>query len=129
MQLTYCNGITKKHTFGKIGTKKCFCFMRHACSGMGGMVYGMRLVQVLWNVIIWLSLLVYRSLATVPDLIDICIRHIVSNFEGELVFCFVSTCQSFVPCCCQIGNPLLDELKPKHKAKVLEMLATSIPLR
>jgi hypothetical protein len=48
------------------------------------------------------------SLATVPDLVDICIKHIVSNFEG---------------------NPLLDELKPRHKSKVLKMLATNISLK
>ena len=48
------------------------------------------------------------SLATVPRLIDICIQHIVSNFAE---------------------NPLLDELRPKHKAKVLEMLSTDLPLK
>lgn len=48
------------------------------------------------------------SLATVPRLIDICVKHIVGNFAD---------------------NPLLDELKPKHKDKVLEALATDLPLR
>ncbi|XP_062518832.1 dynein regulatory complex subunit 5-like [Corticium candelabrum] len=48
------------------------------------------------------------SLATVPDLLDICIMHIVGNFQD---------------------NPLLDELKPKHKKKVLEMLSTKLPLK
>ena len=48
------------------------------------------------------------SLATVPRLIDICVKHIVGNFAD---------------------NPLLDELKPKHKEKVLESLATDLPLK
>ncbi|KAL5257068.1 hypothetical protein ACHWQZ_G012106 [Mnemiopsis leidyi] len=48
------------------------------------------------------------SLATVPRLIDICVKHIVNNFAE---------------------NPLLDELKPKHKDKVLEALATDLPLK
>ena len=29
---------------------------------------------------------IFRSLATVPRLIDICIKHIVVNFAGELIF-------------------------------------------
>eukprot|EP00058_Branchiostoma_floridae_P011740 XP_002597228.1 hypothetical protein BRAFLDRAFT_118129 [Branchiostoma floridae] len=48
------------------------------------------------------------SLATVPLLTDLCIVHIVNNFEH---------------------NPLLDELKPKHRAKVLEKISTNIPLK
>lgn len=48
------------------------------------------------------------SLATVPRLIDICVKHIVDNFAD---------------------NPLLEELKPKHAEKVLEALATDLPLK
>jgi hypothetical protein len=75
----------------------------------------------------------HRSLATVPDLVDICIKHIVSNFEGK---CALNVQEYFL--CTRIinystvyllGNPLLDELKPRHKSKVLKMLATNISLK
>eukprot|EP00118_Oscarella_pearsei_P007214 m.34550 g.34550 ORF g.34550 m.34550 type:complete len:449 (+) comp31996_c0_seq2:56-1402(+) len=48
------------------------------------------------------------SLATVPDLVELCISHIVRNFAS---------------------NPILSELKWRHKSKVLELLSTEIPLK
>ncbi|KAJ1147812.1 hypothetical protein NDU88_000667 [Pleurodeles waltl] len=48
------------------------------------------------------------SLAIVPLLTELCLRHIVNNFENK---------------------PILDELLPKHKVKVLEKLPTTVPLK
>ncbi|XP_001635891.2 dynein regulatory complex subunit 5 [Nematostella vectensis] len=48
------------------------------------------------------------SLATVPLLTELCIKHIVFNFED---------------------NPILDNLLPKHKSKVLEALSTQIAMK
>ncbi|XP_058945946.1 dynein regulatory complex subunit 5-like [Pocillopora verrucosa] len=48
------------------------------------------------------------SLATVPLLTELCVKHIVQNFED---------------------NPVLDELLPKHKFKVLEALSTEIAMK
>ncbi|XP_075454946.1 dynein regulatory complex subunit 5 isoform X2 [Ascaphus truei] len=48
------------------------------------------------------------SLATIPLLSDLCLRHIVSNFQH---------------------NPIVDGLLPKHKAKVLDRISTSLPLK
>ncbi|XP_038617072.1 dynein regulatory complex subunit 5 [Tachyglossus aculeatus] len=47
------------------------------------------------------------SLAIVPPLADLCIQHIVGNFER---------------------NPILEPLLPEHKRKVLELLPPSLPL-
>ncbi|XP_073421020.1 dynein regulatory complex subunit 5 [Dendrobates tinctorius] len=47
------------------------------------------------------------SLAITPALSDLCLQHIVRNFHN---------------------NPLLEKLLPKHRAKVLEQLSTSLPL-
>ncbi|XP_036405655.1 dynein regulatory complex subunit 5 [Megalops cyprinoides] len=47
------------------------------------------------------------SLATVPMLTTICLRHIVNNFEE---------------------NPIVDQLLPRHKAHVLGRLSPSLPL-
>ncbi|XP_077138053.1 dynein regulatory complex subunit 5 isoform X1 [Ranitomeya variabilis] len=47
------------------------------------------------------------SLATIPALSDLCLQHIVHNFQH---------------------NPLLEKLLPKHRSKVLEQLSTSLPL-
>ncbi|XP_030628529.1 dynein regulatory complex subunit 5 [Chanos chanos] len=47
------------------------------------------------------------SLAVVPQLTNLCLQHIVKNFEEK---------------------PILDELLPSHKAQVLEKLSTSLPL-
>ncbi|KAK6488904.1 dynein regulatory complex subunit 5 [Huso huso] len=48
------------------------------------------------------------SLAIIPLLRDLCLQHIVKNFEN---------------------NPILNELLPSHKAKVLEKLSTKLPLK
>ncbi|KAM8947248.1 dynein regulatory complex subunit 5 [Pelodytes ibericus] len=48
------------------------------------------------------------SLAIVPLLSELCLQHIVSNFER---------------------NPIMDKLLPKHKAKVLDRLSTLLPLQ
>ncbi|CAB3978044.1 dynein regulatory complex subunit 5-like [Paramuricea clavata] len=48
------------------------------------------------------------SLATVPLLTDLCIKNIITCFDE---------------------NPTLNELLPKHKTKVLELLSTTIPLK
>ncbi|XP_067939661.1 dynein regulatory complex subunit 5-like [Watersipora subatra] len=48
------------------------------------------------------------SLATVPLLTDLCIRHIVHNFE--------------------INSRIIDKLLPKHKVKVLEKISEKLPL-
>ncbi|XP_019909256.2 dynein regulatory complex subunit 5 [Esox lucius] len=48
------------------------------------------------------------SLAVVPHLSNICLQHIVRNFEER---------------------PILDKLLPSHKDYVLERLSTSLPLR
>ncbi|NXC37326.1 DRC5 protein, partial [Campylorhamphus procurvoides] len=47
------------------------------------------------------------SLVTVPHLTELCIQHIVHNFEK---------------------NPILDRLLPEHQRKVLDRLSTSLPL-
>ncbi|XP_018408760.1 PREDICTED: T-complex-associated testis-expressed protein 1-like [Nanorana parkeri] len=47
------------------------------------------------------------SLAIVPLLSDLCLQHIVRNFEHK---------------------PILEKLLPKHKAKVLDTLSSSLPL-
>ncbi|KAM4012511.1 dynein regulatory complex subunit 5 [Anomaloglossus baeobatrachus] len=47
------------------------------------------------------------SLAIIPALTDLCLQHIVRNFQH---------------------NPLLEKLLPKHRSKVLEQLSTSLPL-
>ncbi|XP_002734814.1 dynein regulatory complex subunit 5-like [Saccoglossus kowalevskii] len=48
------------------------------------------------------------SLATVPLLSELCVSHIVAEFEN---------------------HPKLDELLPKYKTKVLEKISTEIPLK
>lgn len=48
------------------------------------------------------------SLATVPLLTELCVKHIVGNFED---------------------NPILDDLLPKHKSKVLDALSTEIAMK
>lgn len=48
------------------------------------------------------------NLATVPLLTELCLQHIVKNF-GD--------------------NPVLNELLPRHKGKLLENLSASLPLR
>ncbi|CAI9580765.1 unnamed protein product [Staurois parvus] len=48
------------------------------------------------------------SLAIVPLLTDLCLQHIVKNFEHK---------------------PILDKLLPKHRVKVLDTLSTSLPLQ
>ncbi|KAM4693638.1 dynein regulatory complex subunit 5 [Discoglossus pictus] len=48
------------------------------------------------------------SLAIVPLLTDLCLQHIVKNFEK---------------------NPIVDVLLPKHRAKVLDKISTSLPLQ
>ena len=48
------------------------------------------------------------SLATVPLLTDLCLDNIITNFDE---------------------HPTLNELLPKHKTKVLELLSTTIPLK
>ncbi|KAL9958304.1 hypothetical protein ACROYT_G035304 [Oculina patagonica] len=48
------------------------------------------------------------SLATVPLLTELCVKHIVGNFQD---------------------NPILDDLLPKHKSKVLEALSTEIAMK
>ncbi|XP_073484828.1 dynein regulatory complex subunit 5 [Aquarana catesbeiana] len=48
------------------------------------------------------------SLAIVPLLTDLCLQHIVKNFEYK---------------------PILDKLLPKHRVKVLDALSTSLPLQ
>ncbi|XP_068088763.1 dynein regulatory complex subunit 5 isoform X2 [Hyperolius riggenbachi] len=48
------------------------------------------------------------SLAIVPLLSDLCLQHIVTNFQHK---------------------PILEELLPKHQAKVLDKLSTSLPLQ
>ncbi|XP_073529374.1 dynein regulatory complex subunit 5 [Phyllobates terribilis] len=47
------------------------------------------------------------SLATIPGLSELCLQHIVRNFQH---------------------NPLLEKLLPKHRSKVLQQLSTSLPL-
>ncbi|XP_069811564.1 dynein regulatory complex subunit 5 isoform X1 [Dendropsophus ebraccatus] len=47
------------------------------------------------------------SLALIPPLSDLCLRHIVGNFQD---------------------HPILDQLLPKHQSKVLDSLSTSLPL-
>ncbi|XP_071995904.1 dynein regulatory complex subunit 5 isoform X2 [Engystomops pustulosus] len=47
------------------------------------------------------------SLAIIPPLSDLCLLHIVHNFEH---------------------NPILEKLLPKHRSKVLDKLSTSLPL-
>ncbi|XP_077198651.1 dynein regulatory complex subunit 5 [Paroedura picta] len=47
------------------------------------------------------------SLAIVPQLTELCIQHIINNFEK---------------------NPLLNSLIPEHQKKVLEKLSTGLPL-
>ncbi|KFV98288.1 T-complex-associated testis-expressed protein 1, partial [Eurypyga helias] len=47
------------------------------------------------------------SLVTVPHLTELCLQHIVHNFEK---------------------NPILDRLLPEHLRKVLDRLSTSLPL-
>ncbi|XP_009958454.1 PREDICTED: T-complex-associated testis-expressed protein 1 [Leptosomus discolor] len=47
------------------------------------------------------------SLATVPRLTELCLQHIVRNFQN---------------------NPILDRLLPGHRRKVLDRLSTSLPL-
>ncbi|NWW87684.1 DRC5 protein, partial [Rhynochetos jubatus] len=47
------------------------------------------------------------SLVTVPHLTELCLQHIIHNFEK---------------------NPILDRLLPKHQRKVLDKLSTSLPL-
>ncbi|XP_030355234.1 dynein regulatory complex subunit 5 [Strigops habroptila] len=47
------------------------------------------------------------SLATVPRLTELCLQHIVHNFEK---------------------NPILDRLLPEHQRKVLDSLPTGLPL-
>ncbi|XP_056410587.1 dynein regulatory complex subunit 5 [Hyla sarda] len=47
------------------------------------------------------------SLTLVPPLTDLCLRHIVHNYEH---------------------NPILEKLLPKHRSKVLDGLSTSLPL-
>ncbi|XP_009635520.1 dynein regulatory complex subunit 5 [Egretta garzetta] len=47
------------------------------------------------------------SLATVPHLTELCLQHIVLNFEK---------------------NPILDRLLPEHQRKVLDRLSTGLPL-
>ncbi|NXS97264.1 DRC5 protein, partial [Jacana jacana] len=47
------------------------------------------------------------SLATVPHLTELCIQHIVHNFEK---------------------NPILDRLPPEYQKKVLDRLSTGLPL-
>ncbi|XP_013405345.1 T-complex-associated testis-expressed protein 1 [Lingula anatina] len=49
------------------------------------------------------------SLATVPMLWELCIKHIVGNFE--------------------YNSKILDKLLPKHKTKVLEKISTDLPLK
>lgn len=49
------------------------------------------------------------SLATVPRLIELCISHIVSNFENN--------------------STILNNLLPKHKSIVLEKISTDLPLK
>ncbi|XP_043916835.1 dynein regulatory complex subunit 5 [Protopterus annectens] len=48
------------------------------------------------------------SLATVPQLTELCLQHIIKNFEN---------------------NPILEKLLPKHKVKVLEKLSPDLPLK
>ncbi|XP_063774875.1 dynein regulatory complex subunit 5 [Pseudophryne corroboree] len=48
------------------------------------------------------------SLALIPLLSDLCLQHIVRNFEH---------------------NPILEKLLPKHKSKVLDLISTSLPLQ
>ncbi len=50
----------------------------------------------------------YRNLETVLPLTDLCIKHIISNFHV---------------------HPLLDELLPEHRKKVLDGLPSTVPLR
>ncbi|NWV06097.1 DRC5 protein, partial [Ptilonorhynchus violaceus] len=47
------------------------------------------------------------SLVTVPHLTELCLQHIVHNFEK---------------------NPILDRLLPEHQRKVVDRLSTSLPL-
>lgn len=47
------------------------------------------------------------NLATVPQLDELCLKHIIGNFDS---------------------NPLLQQLLPRHKTKVLSNLAVNIPL-
>ncbi|NWV00609.1 DRC5 protein, partial [Upupa epops] len=47
------------------------------------------------------------SLATVPRLTELCLQHIIHNFEK---------------------NPILDRLLPEHQRKVLDRLSTRLPL-
>uniref|UniRef100_A0A8C5MX89 T-complex-associated-testis-expressed 1 n=1 Tax=Leptobrachium leishanense TaxID=445787 RepID=A0A8C5MX89_9ANUR len=48
------------------------------------------------------------SLAMVPSLSELCLQHVVGNFEQ---------------------NPILDKLLPKHTVKVLEQISTLLPLK
>ncbi|KFV48558.1 T-complex-associated testis-expressed protein 1, partial [Tyto alba] len=47
------------------------------------------------------------SLATVPHLTELCLQHIIDNFEK---------------------NPIVDHLLPEHQRKVLDRLSTGLPL-
>ncbi|KAK3595522.1 hypothetical protein CHS0354_021623 [Potamilus streckersoni] len=49
------------------------------------------------------------SLATVPLLVELCIKHIVANFENN--------------------SSILNRLLPKHKKKVLEKISVALPLK
>ena len=68
----------------------------------------------------------YRSLATVPDLGELCIKHIVGNFESKTSIRWRGPRSSLST---SIENPILNDLKQKHKNKVLELLSTEISLK
>lgn len=64
------------------------------------------------------------NLETVPLLVDACIKHIVNNFHGNLPLLLLLSSSK----CIVIERPVLDELKPSHKKKVLKQLSVDIPL-
>lgn len=64
------------------------------------------------------------NLETVPPLVDVCIKHIVNNFYGkELIFSYNAV---LIASCSE--RPILDELKPSHRVKVLKQLSVDTPI-
>lgn len=67
------------------------------------------------------------NLETVPPLVDACIRHIAQNFHGMLMLSMASCLHCTLTSLS--AKPILDELQPVHKIKVLKQLPADVPLK